>query len=198
MQPLLSPEAAFERFFAHWYDGDALDVRGLRAPVPLVASWSVPGTSPADVQPLTAEDQAAVDELLEALIDAAEEDWPGLLGVARPISPAWIDAFDRHYTPAIVAEVSTRADATEFGNEYLTLVGEFGAVLARVLQVRRPSLVWIYEWPYWDSGLLDPASGRRVNPFGWSMLKLTTGGAAASSMLAVDEGLRALDEPQSA
>lgn len=193
MQPLLTPEAAFERFFAHWYDGDALDLRGVRAPEPLVVPWSAPGSPAADVQPLTAADQAAVDELLEALIDAAEEDWPGLLGVQRPVSRAWIDAFDRHYTPAVAAEVSTRADATEFGNEYLTLVGEFGVVLARVLQGLRPSLVWVYQWPYWDSGLLDPATGRRVNPFAWSMLKLTSAGAGASSLEAVDEGLRALE-----
>jgi hypothetical protein len=194
MQALLSPEAAFERFFAHWYDAGALEARGSRAPQPGVVSWSEPGSPPSSVQPLSAEDQAAVDELLEGLIDAAEEDWPGLLGVERPVSPAWLDAFDRHYTPDVVAEVSTRADATEFGNEYLTLAGELGAVIARVLQTRRPQLTWIYEWPYWDSGLLDPATGLRLNVFTWSMARLTSSGVGTSSLAALDEGIAAIDE----
>jgi len=194
MQALLSPEAAFERFFAHWYETDALAARVLPGPYPAITAWSLTGQPAAEVQPLSAEDQAAVDELLAALIDAAEEDWPGLLGVDRPVSIEWIEAFDRHYTPVVIAEVSTRADATEFGNEYLTLVGELGGVLARVLQARRPSLAWVYEWPYWDSGLLDPASGLRINVFAWSMSKLTAADATTDGARHLEACLRALDE----
>ena len=192
MQPLLSPGEAFTRFFAHWYDAEDDDGR---VPQPTTASWCPPGTPAADAQPLAAEDQAAVNELLEALIDAAEEDWPGLLGVESPVSLAWLVAFDRHYTPERVAEVTTRADATEFGNEYLTLVGELGAVLARVLQTTRPTLVWVYEWPYWDSGLLDPISGRRVNVFACSLAKLTAPGAAGHWAREVPAWLSRLDTP---
>ncbi len=57
MHDLLTPEAAFERFFAHWYEPEALEARGPRSPLPDVVEWCPPGTPAGEVQPLTVEGQ---------------------------------------------------------------------------------------------------------------------------------------------
>lgn len=195
MHDLLTPEAAFERFFAHWYEPEALEARGPRSALPDVVEWCPPGTPAGEVQPLTVEGQAAVREFIDGVFEAAQEDWPALIGVDPPVSLEWIAAFDRHHDAARVAEISTLADATEMGNGYMTLVAEFGAVLAHVARERRPALVWVYDWPFWDSSLLDPASGLRLNVFAWAMKKFTGAGVGDSSAARLEAALELLRHP---
>jgi hypothetical protein len=82
-----------------------------------------------------------------------------------------------------VAEVLEAADPEDFSNDLLVLCCEFGAVLGAALRQDAPQLEWVYDWPYWESGLLDPAHGYRINVFHWAIKKFSDYG--------VDDGFAA-------
>jgi hypothetical protein len=65
------------------------------------------------------------------------------------------------------------SDPAKLGNELLVLCCEFGAVLGEVLRTAAPRLEWVYDWPDWESGLLDPAHGYRINVFHWAVKKFS-------------------------
>jgi hypothetical protein len=59
-------------------------------------------------------------------------------------------------------------------------VCELGVATGEVLRQQLPELVWVHEWPYWESALLDPGSGVKANVFYWALRKFAEEG--------VDEG----------
>jgi hypothetical protein len=126
---------------------------------------------------LTSEGQQTVASQITTMIGAARGDWAGYLDVADVISLEAIHAFDRHWTRKRIAEVIRSSDPVDFSNEYVVLCCELGAVLGEVMRMVRPEMVWLYDWPYWESGLWDEASGSRVNAFHWAMKKMSAYGA---------------------
>jgi hypothetical protein len=107
------------------------------------------------------------------MVEAARGDWPGYLPVAGEPSLAWIEAFDDYWTATRVHALLGRSDPTNFANDLLVTSCEFGAVLGHVLREAVPRLDWLPDWPYWESGLLDVASGYRINVFHWAIKRFS-------------------------
>ena len=117
------------------------------------------------------------------MYEAAIGDWPKYLNLPSKPGIEWIDAFDLHYRTDRVESLIQRSDATEFSNELLVTVCEFGAVLGNTLIACDDSLNWIADWPYWESAVYDATSGYRINVFHWAIKKFSAYG--------VDDGYRA-------
>ena len=183
MTALPDADDVFQRFFAPWYEAADLSRRGVAATRPDVEQCYHAGLRGADVSPLTSEGQAQVAAQIATMLQAARSDWPTVLGVEGPMDSAWVAAFDAYYDRARVGEVIVGSDPSDFGNDLLILCCEFGAVLGAVLSARKPQLEWIYDWPYWESALLDPAHGCRINVFHWAIKKFSDYG--------VDDGFAA-------
>ena len=147
--------------------------RGFEATRPDVEHRYPVGVRASHVTPLAPEGQAEVAARVAEMLEAAVGDWGDILGVTGAPSPAWVDAFDRYYDRERVAEVLEASDPENFGNELVVLCCELGAVLGAVLRREAPALDWVYDWPYWESGLLDPAHGYRINVFHWAMRKFS-------------------------
>jgi hypothetical protein len=177
MPDLPGADEVFLRYFAPWYDADDLARRGHEATRPDVEQGG------AEPDPLLPDAEADAAERVAAIAAAARGDWADLLGVAAPLGLDAVDAFDRYYDRARVAEVLADSDPADFGNELLVLCCEFGAVLGELLRAEVPGVVWRYDWPYWESGVLEPSRGYRVNVFHWAIRKFSADG--------VDDGYRA-------
>jgi hypothetical protein len=135
------------------------------------------------VSALEPDKRAEVQSHIQEILSAAVDEWPRNLDVADTPSFAWVEAFDRRYDRATIQQVIDAADPSEIGNEYVRLCGQFGVVLSEVLRQERPTLVWLYGQPYWESALYDEATGYRVNVFHWAIKKMSEYG--------VDDGFAA-------
>jgi hypothetical protein len=173
----------FKKFFLPWYDEQSAQRRGYRATRPDAEGWARPSTAATEACPLTGDSKEKVLEQVQKMLNAAIGDWPKYLSVSGQPGIEWIDAFDLHFTVDRVKSLIQRSDATNFSNELLVTVCEFGAVLGDTLIQCVDSLEWIADWPYWESAVYDPASGYRINVFHWAIKKFSAYG--------VDDGYRA-------
>ncbi|MBI5366006.1 MAG: hypothetical protein HZA54_03130 [Planctomycetes bacterium] len=167
----------FLRYFDRWYEADDRERKGVPATRPDVIRDVRPGTRPDQVCALTPDSCAQVAARIARMQQAVRGDWPRYLKTQGEISPAWIDAFDRHYNRTRIAAVIARSTPTDFSNDYLVLCCELGAAIGYVLNRAEPQLPWVYEWPYWESCLLDVPSGNRIHVFHWAIKKFSDYGA---------------------
>lgn len=174
----------FVRFFAPWYEQDALARRIFHATFPdMLQDDSFVGLSQTEASRVVEEFQPQVLSQIDGMLEAARGDWPTYLRVSGTIDSGWVDAFDRHYTRTKIRQTIERSDPADFGNDYLVICCEFGAVLGHVLQSLQPRLVWRLDFPYWDSCLLDPDTGYSIAAFHWAVKKMSEYG--------VDDGFAA-------
>jgi hypothetical protein len=99
-----------------------------------------------------------------------------------PPSLDWIDAFDRRFGRAEVADIIADADPEDDSSDLVVLACELGAVLGEVLRREVPELEWFHDSPAWTSALYDRRHGRRFNVFHWAIRKFSEDG--------VDDALR--------
>jgi hypothetical protein len=131
------------------------------------------GLTESEASPLADTAQAKMREQIEVMTKAARSDWPRYLDVSGEIDVGWIDAFDRYYDRARIADLIQQSDACDFSNDYLVISCELGAALGYVFQTRLPRLIWHLESPYWESAILDPVSGYLVPVFHWAVGKMS-------------------------
>lgn len=180
----------FARFFAPWYQPQDLVARGYKATRPDVESWADPGTPADSAGQLTADGRQAAMHRVTAMLEAARIDWPTYLPVAGEPSQEWVEAFDNHWTAARVDDLLRRSDPSDFSNDLVVTVCEFGAVLGHVMQHALPQLEWLPDWPYWESALLDVPSGHRINVFHWSIKRFSEYGLEDGYAAKVRKGLQ--------
>ena len=172
----------FVRYFRPWYTEEDRTRRVYQATRPDIEELSAPADLVAsDISPLTAESQADAAERVGDMLEAATDDWKTLLGVRGSPSIDWIVQVDRYFHSRRVQRIIARSDPEQYDNDYLVLCSELGAVLGAVLRASEPRLSWLYDWPYWESGLYDQPTRSRINVFHWAVKKL--------SSYAVDDGL---------
>ena len=130
------------------------------------------------------------------MLDACRGDWPEYLKVFGDLDEHWIEAFDEYYDRKRVSDVIKRSDPKDFSNDYLVLVCEFGAALAHVLLSKEPRLVWVHDWPYWESRLVDAKSGSVIPPFHWAVKKFSEYGLEDGFAQKIEACVHLLNENQ--
>lgn len=161
------------RYFARWYQPDDLAGRGYSATRPDAERSLLPGTPARAASSLTDAGVSRVRVQLDTMLTAVLADWPTYLNVDAPLDILWIQAFDTHWTRPRVHELLGWSDPTDFSNELVVLACEFGVALGEVMRAACPQLQWLYEWPYWESGLLDVPTGYRINVFDWGIKRFS-------------------------
>jgi hypothetical protein len=181
-EKLPGTDEIFETWLSSWLDPEDIERRGFDGPRPDIEEGLPTGVSAREISPLTDDGRAEIGEQILSIARAAAGDWPRLLEVEPPASLEWLDAFDRRFGRAEVAEIIADADPNDVSSNLVVLCFELGAVLGEVLQREAPELEWLHDWPYWESSLYDRRHGRRFNVFYWAIRKFSEEG--------VDEGLR--------
>ncbi len=164
----------FLRFLDPWYSEDDRKRRVFRATRPdMMQAPELVGMSEAQGSPLPDAERARTRQQLDAMLSAARGDWPEYLSVSGEVELPWIDAFDRYWDRTRIKDIIRSSDAKYFGNDYVIIVCEFGAVLGHVMRGLQPRLLWYWERPYWESSLVDPQSGFVIPVFHWAMKKMS-------------------------
>jgi hypothetical protein len=164
----------FLRFLDPWYSDDDRKRKNWAATRPdLLTIESYVDASPEDLQILVVEGQKEAKARIDRMLDACRNDWPTYLALTGDIDLDWIDAFDSSYDRKKVGEIIKKADPADYSNDYLILVCEFGAALGHILQKMEPRLCWVYDWPYWESSLVDTKTGTIIPTFHWAVKKFS-------------------------
>lgn len=195
MRPSPECDELFLRFFDPWHDDSSRQRRHFKATFPdIYQNDSLLGLTQVEASCVAEESQHHVLERIDAMVDAAQHDWPTYLPVSGEIDLSWIGAFDRHYDRERIHDVIERSDPSKFSNDYLVLCCEFGAALSHVLRTAEPRLAWRLDWPYWDSSLLDPKSGTAIPIFHWAIKKMSEYGVEDGFVAKIKTCLRILRE----
>ena len=164
----------FMRYFDRWYSPSARKRRIYSATRPDMET--VPeliGRSSSDVCTLSDEQKEIELAQVGRMLEAARGYWRRELNMGEPIESRWVEAFDAYYDENRVVELINRSSPNDFGNDYIVMACEFGAVLGHVLQQRLPRLEWLAGDPYWESALFDPQTGNLIPVFHWGIKKLS-------------------------
>lgn len=184
MHVLPECDELFTRFFAPWYSEDDWSHRQFKATLPdLLTAGALIGSTETEISALPEEMRRGIAEQFSAMLDAVRSEWPSYLPVSGEITLDWIAAYDHFFDRRRVTEVIEASDPAQFSNKYVVLCCEFGVTLGHVLRIAEPRLIWRFEWPYWDSALLDPETGVLINVFHWAIKKMSEYG--------VDDGFAA-------
>jgi hypothetical protein len=174
----------FTQFFDRWYDDETRALKSCPGTEPDVVQYpDLVGRTAAEISPLEEPGFSKSLERVQAMLSAAQGDWPDFLKVQGEVDLEWVRVFDEFFRPEVVAELISISDPEDFGNRYVIYACEFGAVLGQCLRQRVPRLVWVPSWPYWESYLFDSQTGFRINVFHWAIKKLSSYG--------VDDGFAA-------
>src|ERR1043166_792742 len=120
-EKLPDADEVFETYFAPWYEADDIDRREIAGVRPDLEEDLPTGEAAGELSPLYAEDQEEVADQIRVMAEAAGEDWPELLGVEGALSLELIDAFDRHFNRAEIADVIADADPEDYGSDLVVL-----------------------------------------------------------------------------
>lgn len=166
----------FREYFAPWYSKDELDRRMGEETRPDLEQLGVSQTDALKLSPVTEEVALGVARRIAAMIDAARKDLKALLKMTGEPSMEWLSAFDAHFGKQEILDLIIASSPEEFGNDYLVLCCEAGALLGAVLQELEPRLQWIYDSPYWESALYDGQTSLRLNVFHWVIRRMSDPG----------------------
>jgi hypothetical protein len=187
----------FLRYFNCWCDDDDRKRRGFSATRPdMLQMDSLVGLLAQEASPLAQDSQDQVLDKISAMIEAAEEDWQNYLKVYGKLSLDWIEAFDEYHDRKRIQDVIDRSDPANFTNDYVIVCCEFGAALGHVLQSLQPRLVWLPDWPYWESSVFDPKTGSVLPVFHWAVKKMSEYGVDDGFAEKVQACIQLLDKPR--
>ena len=163
----------FSVFFDRWYDDDDRQRKGFTHTRPdMMAAYRL-GFTGSEISPFSDEAEKELLGRIERMLQSAKTDWPTYLEVSGEIDISWIEAFDRYYDTEKIAELINRSNPSDFSNDLLVTVCQFGAVLGQVMRQLETRLQWVAEWPYSESGLYDPKTGNIIPPFHWAIKKFS-------------------------
>jgi hypothetical protein len=193
--PLPHCDKLFAKFLDPWYSKEDRARKAWDATRPDIVTFDgYVGKRKAELAVLKPSGQREVVTRIETMLKACRGDWPRYLKVVGDIDQHWIEAFDVHYDRKRVADVIKRSDPKDFSNDYLILVCEFGAALGHVLRSKESRLVWVYDWPYWESSLVDTRTGAVIPPFHWAVKKFSGYGLEDGFAQKIDMCVRVLNE----
>lgn len=193
--PLPHCDTLFTKFLAPWYsDADRKGKRFDTTRPDMLTCNAYVGVPVIELRILSDDGEQDVRARIDRMLEACRGDWSRYLSVSGDLDLRWIEAFDEYYDRKRIAEVIKRSDPKDFSNDYLILVCEFGAALGHVLCAKQPRLGWRYEWPYWESSLVDPRSGAVIPPFHWAVKKFSEYGVDDGFAAKIDLCLHVLDQ----
>lgn len=174
-------DTLFVKFLSPWYDEQDRP-KMTRPDMYQIAAY--------EGQPLNLDDIQYLDDeyleyqkkhLNETMVHAALEDFRHITNSDRLDLNA-LDAVDKYYDRAKIADLIKESDPTDFSNPYLVTVCEFGAMLGHLFK-QIDGFDWLYSHPYFHSIIVHNDTGFGITVFDWAIKKFSEYG--------VDDGFAA-------
>ncbi len=83
-----------------------------------------------------------------------------------------LDAVDKYYDRAKIAQLITESDPKDFSNPYLVTVCEFGVLLGQLFR-QLDGYDWLYSHPYYHSIIVHKDTGLGITVFDWAVKKFS-------------------------
>lgn len=166
----------YSTFFDRWYGEDDRKRKGFEFARPDMMKCYKAGLMPSEISCLTEQFQDEAIARVHRMVETAKTDWARYLTVYGEIDEQWVLAADKHYDRKAIRQLIKISDPSDFSNDLVVTVCQFGAVLGEVLRQIKPRLLWVPEWPYWETSLYDPISGNIIPTFHWAMKKFSSYG----------------------
>ena len=77
-----------------------------------------------------------------------------------------LDSVDKFYNRKRISEIIKNSDPSDYSNQYLVLVFEFGATLGQLFQ-EIDGFDWLYSYPYFHSSIVHRETGFGITIFDW-------------------------------
>jgi hypothetical protein len=163
-------DTLFEKFLTPWYDQK--DPPKMTRPDMYVISGF-------EGQPLDLDHiQYLPDDLLEynkkqlqTMADAALNDYQHIINSDK-LDLNVLDAVDKYFDRKKIAEVISKSDPTNFSNDYVIEVCEFGAMPGHLFN-QVDGYGWLYSHPYFHSIIVHKDTGFGITVFDWAIKKFS-------------------------
>lgn len=170
----------FERFVAHWLPDDyARDMP--RPDMYGMSGFQGKTINLPAIQYLTEERLQIEKDQMDKMEAAALGDYQSIFP-SDALTTDLLDAVDKYYDRARIADLIKRSDPTDFSNDYLVSIGQFGVMLGKLFE-EKEGFRWLYSAPYFNSIIVHTPTGFALPVFDWAVKKFSEYG--------VDDGFRA-------
>jgi hypothetical protein len=161
----------FKKFFSPWYAEDDRPVMP-RPDMYKIAAYEGEPLNLEKIQYLEPEYLAEVKKLINVIMpEAALKDFQHVIK-ANSLDLNMLDAVDKFYNRAKIAELIKESDPKNFSNSYLVTVCEFGVMLG-YLFIQLEGFGWLYSHPYFNSIIVHKESGFAITVFDWAVKKFS-------------------------
>jgi hypothetical protein len=108
---------------------------------------------------------------VQIMTEAALNDYQHIIQSDK-LDLAVLDAVDKYFDRKKIAEIISKSDPTDFSNDYVVEVCEFGATLGHLFN-QVDGYGWLYSHPYFHSIIVHKESGFGITVFDWAVKKFS-------------------------
>ena len=164
-------DTLFEKFFSPWYD-EQDKPKITRPDMFQIAAYEGQPLNMNEIQYL---DDDYVAELTThinvTMVDAALNDFQHIIKSDK-LDLSVLEAVDKYYDRAKIAELIKESDPADFSNSYLVTVCEFGVMLGYLFK-QIEGFDWLYSHPYFHSLIVHKDTGFGITVFDWAVKKFS-------------------------
>lgn len=161
----------FVKFLSPWYDEDDRP-KMTRPDIYQIAAFEGQTLDLDEIQYLTPEYLEEVKTLInDTMTKAFFEDF-SFIHKSDNLNFDLLDAVDKYYDRAKIAELIKESDPKDFSNPYLVTVCEFGVLLGQLFK-QLEGYDWLYSHPYYHSIIVHKDTGFGIAVFDWAVKKFS-------------------------
>lgn len=161
----------FVKYLSPWYDEDDRP-KMTRPDMYQIAAFEGQPLDLDKIQYLTPEYLEEVKTLINDTMPKAVLDDFSFIHKSDNIDFDLLDAVDKYYDKAKIAELIKESDPKEFSNPYLVTVCEFGVLLGQLFR-QLDGYDWLYSHPYYHSIIVHKDTGFGITVFDWGVKKFS-------------------------
>jgi hypothetical protein len=160
----------FEKYLSPWYPAEERP-KMTRPDLYVIAGFQGQALNMDSIQYLNDEALARTKEHLQLMAESALHDYKFIID-AKKIDLNVLDAVDKYYNRKRISEIIKASDPSDFSNQYLVSVCEFGAILGHLF-LEKEGFSWLYSYPYFHSIIVHRDTGFAITVFDWAVKKFS-------------------------
>jgi hypothetical protein len=184
----------FAKYMRPWYP-DNEKPSGTRPDMYVIAAYDGKPLAMESLQYLNDECLKQMKEQIEKITDAALQDYQEIIR-CEELDFRVLDAVDKHYDREKIKAIIATSDATDYANQYLVTVCEFGATIGNIF-TQSDGFGWLYAHPYFHSIVVHKETGFGITVFDWAVKKFSEYGVDDGFVAKIHAAREAIGNHQS-
>jgi hypothetical protein len=185
-------DALFKKYFSPWYDEEDRPTM-TRPDMYVINGFEGEPLDLDKIQYLPGDLLEHTIKQVQSMADAALSDYQHIIQSDK-LDLHVLDAVDKFYDRKKIAEIISKSDPTDFSNDYLVEVCEFGATLGHLFS-QVEGYGWLYSHPYFHSIIVHKDTGYGITVFDWAVKKFSEYGVDDGFVAKFKMALESVKEP---